>query len=280
MSQSSDSWQLPLPQNRSSSRSSLSSSTLSGAIVGLASLVMVTLLLVPLATLLWRAIPGWMAGAWNVPTIGAALRLSIFTSTVSVAISIVVGTPVAYVLARFRFWGALLLDILVDLPMVLPPAVAGVALLVAFGRNGTVGQFLVSLGIELPFTTAAVVMAQIFVSAPFYIRAAKAGFTDVDQRLEQISATLGETTLGTFRRITLPLARSALIGGAIMTWSRALGEFGATILFAGNISGRTQTMPLAIYSALQTDLNIAIALAIILLGTSFGLLALLRVVTR
>lgn len=280
MSQSSDSWRFGLPQNRSISDSVLSAPVLSWVIIGLASFLILILLLVPLATLIWRAIPGWMAGAWSVPTIAAALRLSLFTSVVSVAISTLVGTPIAYVLARYRFWGVFWLDILVDLPMVLPPAVAGVALLVAFGRSGTVGQFLVSFGIELPFTTAAVIIAQVFVSAPFYIRAAKAGFANVDQRLEQISATLGESTLGTFRRITLPLARNTLIGGAIMTWSRALGEFGATILFAGNISGRTQTMPLAIYSALQSDLNIALALAVILLGTSFALMALLRVVTR
>lgn len=280
MSQSSDSWQFGLPQDRSSADSALSASVLSWGIIGLTSFLILILLLVPLASLIWRAVPGWMAGAWSVPTIAAALRLSLFTSVVSVAISILVGTPMAYVLARYRFWGVFWLDILVDLPMVLPPAVAGIALLVAFGRNGTVGQFLASLGIELPFTTAAVIVAQIFVSAPFYIRAAKAGFANVDQHLEQISAILGESTLATFRRITLPLARNTLIGGAIMTWARALGEFGATILFAGNISGRTQTMPLAIYSALQTDLNIALALAVILLGTSFALMALLRVVTR
>ena len=135
------------------------------------------------------------------------------------------------------------------------------------------------VGIELPFTTAAVIIAQTFVSAPFYIRAAKSGFAGVDVRLEQISATLGESALGTFWRITLPLARSALIGGAIMTWARSLGEFGATILFAGNFVGRTQTMPLAIYSALQSDLNVALALAAILLVTSAVLLVLLRLVT-
>ena len=190
------------------------------------------------------------------------------------------GTPVAYVLARYRFWGVGLLDILIDLPMVLPPAVAGIALLVAFGRNGVIGQALASVGIELPFTTAAVIMAQMFVAAPFYIRAAKAGFVSVDRQLEQISATLGESDLGTFWRITLPMARNALLAGAIMTWSRSLGEFGATILFAGNLPGRTQTMPLAIYTALQTDVNVALALAAILLAISFALLVLLRVVTR
>jgi molybdate transport system permease protein len=272
------SWRLPWPQNRQSAL------TLSSApawiFVALASILILLLLIVPLLTLLWRAIPGWMAGAWQAPTVAAALKLSLLTSTLATFISVVIGTPIAYMLARYRFCGLGLLDILIDLPMVLPPAVAGVALLTAFGRHGSAGQFLAALGIELPFTTAAVVVAQTFVSAPFYVRAAKAGFASVDLRLEQISATLGESALGTFRRVTLPLTRNALIGGGIMTWARSLGEFGATILFAGNLSGRTQTMPLAIYSALQSDLNVALTLAAILLLTSFALLALLRVVTR
>jgi len=280
VSSPSNSWRLPLLQRQSTPGSRAASAASSWVVVGLASLLILLLLLVPLVALLWRAVPGWMAGAWQVPAVASALRLSLFTATLTTVIAILVGTPVAYVLARYRFVGVNLLDIFVDLPMVLPPAVAGVALLVAFGRNGMVGQFLSAIGVELPFTTAAVVIAQTFVAAPFYIRAAKSGFASVDRRLEQISATLGESSLGTFRRVTLPLARNALIGGAIMTWSRALGEFGATILFAGNISGRTQTMPLAIYAALQTDLNVALALAAILLGTSFALLVLLRVVTR
>lgn len=245
-----------------------------------ATILVLLLLVVPLATLLWRAGPGLMAGTWQVPTVAAALRLSLLTATLTTGIAVVLGTPIAYLLARYRFFGIGVLDILVDLPMVLPPAVAGVALLVAFGRNGSVGQFLAQVGIELPFTTAAVVVAQTFVASPFYIRAARAGFAGVDRRLEQISATLGETPLGTFWRVTLPLARNALIGGAVMTWARALGEFGATILFAGNFSGRTQTMPLAIYSALQSDLNVALTLGAILLVTSFALLVLLRIVTR
>ncbi len=278
MSHRPDSWRLPLPQNRGPS--DRYAPAVSWAIVGLACILILLLLFVPLVALLWRAVPGWLAGTWQVPAVATALRLSLFTSTLAMFIAIIIGTPIAYVLTRFHFWGATLLDILVDLPMVLPPAVAGIALLMAFGRNGLVGRFLAPLGIELPFTTAAVVIAQTFVAAPFFIRAAKTGFTGVDRRLEQISATLGESTLGTFRRVTLPLARNALIGGAIMTWSRALGEFGATILFAGNFAGRTQTMPLAIYSALQSDLNVALALGSIMLGTSFALLVLLRVVTR
>jgi molybdate transport system permease protein len=278
MNDSSDSWRLPLPQRR---QPSLTLSSASGwLIVALACVLILLLLFVPLIALLWQAVPGWMAGTWQSPTVAAALRLSLLTSTLTTFITIIIGTPIAYVLARYQFWGVSLLDILIDLPMVLPPAVAGVALLVTFGRNGVVGQILADAGIQLPFTTAAVVMAQTFVAAPFYIRAAKAGFASVDRHLEQISATLGESALGTFWRVTLPLARNALIGGAIMTWTRSLGEFGATILFAGNFIGRTQTMPLAIYAALQSDLNVALTLAAILLATSFALLVLLRIVTR
>lgn len=278
MNDPADSWRLPLPQRR---QSSLTLSSVSGClIVALACMLILLLLFVPLAVLLWQAIPGWMSGTWQSPAVAAALRLSLLTSTATTLITIIIGTPIAYVLARYQFWGVSLLDILIDLPMVLPPAVAGVALLVTFGRNGVVGQILADVGIQLPFTTAAVVMAQTFVAAPFYIRAARAGFTGVDRHLEQISATLGESALGTFWRVTLPLARNALLGGAIMTWTRALGEFGATILFAGNFVGRTQTMPLAIYAALQSDLNVALTLAAILLGTSFALLVLLRIVTR
>lgn len=256
------------------------SSWLARLVVAAAFALMLFLLVVPLITLLWRAAPGLMTDARQAPTVAAALRLSLVTASVATIISMAVGTPIAYVLARFRFLGVNLLDLVVDLPMVLPPAVAGVALLVAFGRNGSVGRFLAMGGIELPFTTAAVVIAQIFVAAPFFIRAAKAGFAGVDPRLEQISATLGESTVGTFWRVTLPLARKALIGGAILTWTRSLGEFGATILFAGNFTGRTQTMPLAIYTALQSNLDVALMLAAILLVTSLVLLALLRLVTQ
>jgi molybdate transport system permease protein len=269
---------MALSQNR---QTSLKISTLSGRLIVAAAFVFIVILLViPLATLLWRTGPGWLTDRGQTPTVAAALQLSLFTATLTTLISMLAGTPVAYILARYRFWGITLLDTVIDLPMVLPPAVAGVALLVTFGRNGLVGQYLARLGIELPFTTAAVVIAQIFVAAPFYIRAAKSGFAGVDIHLEQISATLGESTLGTFRRVTLPLARKSLIGGAILTWTRALGEFGATILFAGNLAGRTQTMPLAIYTALQSNINTALTLASILLVASLALLILLRAITQ
>ncbi len=249
-------------------------------LLGLSFLLVLLLLFVPLLALFLRALPGWLTGAWQTEMVATALRLSLVTSTLSAGLAVLAGTPVAYALARYRFWGATLLEVLIDLPMVLPPAVAGVALLMAFGRNGLLGQWLLPLGISIPFTSAAVVLAQTFVASPFYIKAAKAGFADVDPRLEQISATLGESTLVTFMRITLPLARPALLGGVIMTWARALGEFGATILFAGNFAGRTQTMPLAIYSAMQIDVNVALLLASMMLLASFGLLMLLRLVAR
>lgn len=262
-------WRLPLPSGR---RPSL---TLAAVVVLPVGLLLVVLLL-PLLTLLWRGGAGSMAGAWRAPLVVSAWQLSLLTSSLTTLICVVIGVPVAYILARYQFPGAGLLDILVDLPMVLPPAVAGVALLVTFGRNGTVGGLLAEVGVELPFTTAAVVVAQTFVAIPFFIRAAKAGFAGVDPRLEQISATLGENTWGTFWRVTLPLARNSLLGGAIMAWARSLGEFGATIVFAGNFAGRTQTMPLAIYAAMQSDLSIALTLAAMLLLSSFVLLALLR----
>lgn len=201
-----------------------------------------------------------------------ALRLSLVTSSISAAVAAVLGTPVAFLLARYRFPGRAVVDSLVDLPMVLPPAVAGLGLLMAFGRRGILGGALDVLGLELAFTTAAVVMAQTFVAAPFYIRSAKAGFEGVDRELERVSATLGSSRLRTFFRVTVPLAGPALMGGAVMAWARALGEFGATIMFAGNTIGRTQTMPLAIYIAFQDDLTAALVLAGILVVVSFAVL--------
>jgi molybdate transport system permease protein len=249
-------------------------------LVGLSALFFILLFLVPLVSLLIWAIPGWLAGDWQFVTVSAALRLSLVTATIATVLTIFLGTPIAYVLARHKFPGSGLLDVLIDLPLVLPPAVAGIALLMAFGRNSPVGQVLAIFGISLPFTAAAVVIAQIFVAAPFYVRAAKAGFAGVDPRLEQISATLGESRSGTFFRVTLPLAQKTLLGGVVMAWARALGEFGATILFAGNFLGRTQTMPLAIYAAMQSNINTALVLASILLLTSLILLLILRLVVR
>lgn len=210
------------------------------------------------------------------PMVTTALGLSAVTTITTLLLSVLLGTPLAYLLARRRFPGHNLVDALVDLPIVVPPVVAGVALLTIFGRRGLLGQFLAGAGLEVAFTTLAVILAQTFVAAPFYIRAAKLGFQGVDPMLERVSTTLGVSDMATFRRITLPLALPSLLSGCVMTWARAMGEFGATIMFAGNLRGRTQTMPLAIYSALESDLGSALALAVILIIASFGILWLFR----
>lgn len=237
--------------------------------------ILLLFLILPLAAIVWRALP-LQAEGWLSDRTFDALRLSLCTATISALLAIAIGTPVAYVLAREEFFGKPLVDALIDVPMVLPPAVAGLALLMTFGRRGLLGPPLANVGIELPFTTVAVVMAQTFVAAPFYVRAAKAGFAAVDRGLEQMSALLGVSAARTFWRVTLPLAAPSLFGGALMTWARALGEFGATIMFAGNFQGRTQTMPLAIYIGLESSLDSALALSVILIGVSFGTLAAVR----
>ena len=244
-----------------------------------AALLLVLFLTLPLLAIIVRVLP-FKSNAWQDPATLDALKLSLVTASLSAALSVVVGTPIAYLLARENFRGKTIIDTLIDVPMVLPPAVAGLALLMAFGRRGLLGPSLDSLGIELPFTTAAVVMAETFVAAPFYVRAAKAGFAGVDRKLEQMSALLGVSDLRTFLRITLPLAAPSLFGGLLMTWARALGEFGATIMFAGNFQGITQTMPLAIYIGLESNLDSALALSVILIVVSFGILALVRAAAR
>jgi len=243
-----------------------------------AALLLVLFLTLPLAAIILRVLP-FKLSAWLDPATVDALKLSLVTASLAAALSVVVGTPIAYLLARENFRGKTIVDTLIDVPMVLPPAVAGLALLMAFGRRGLLGPFLDSLGIELPFTTTAVVMAETFVAAPFYVRSAKAGFASVDRKLEQMSALLGVSGLGTFFRITLPLAAPSLFGGLLMTWARALGEFGATIMFAGNFQGITQTMPLAIYIGLESNLDSALALSVILIAVSFGILAAVRLLS-
>jgi molybdate transport system permease protein len=241
----------------------------------------VLLVAIPVAALLLRTVPGGLLGRYLTdPQVVSALRLSLLTTSVTLLFAIVLGTPLAYVLARKEFPAKQWVDTLIDLPMVLPPAVAGVALLMAFGRRGLVGTWLSGLGVELAFSTAAVVIAQAFVAAPFYVRAARAGFAAVDPVLEGVSRTLGLSPMRTFWRVTVPLALPALLGGAVMSWARALGEFGATIMFAGNFVGRTQTMPLAVYQALESDLNVSLTLSTILVVVSFAVLLLFRAAVR
>lgn len=237
---------------------------------------LVFLLALPLAALLWRAVADDTLGSLVAPTAFAALRISLITSTLSTLLAILTGTPLAYALARWRFRGRSWIELLIDLPVVLPPAVAGLALLIAFGRRGLFGPALGALGISLPFTTAAVVIAQAFVSAPLYVRAARIGFAGVDVQLEEAAYTEGANQWQVFRYVMVPIVGRALFGGAVLCWARALGEFGATILFAGNLEGRTQTMPLAIYLGFESDLNLALALSAVLLLVSILLMAILR----
>ena len=209
-----------------------------------------------------------------------ALRLSLFTSVISMAVVVLLGTPFAYLLARSdRLW-VRVVDSLVELPLVLPPVVAGVAMLMAFGRNGLIGSGLESIGLHISFTTTAVVFAQIFVASPFFVRSAKLGFQSVAKDYEDVAQTLGVSPLRTFFRITLPLAAPAMFTGLGVAWARALSEFGATMMFAGNLTGKTQTMPLAIMSAMETSLDGALALSVMLLAGSVLLLALLGFLTR
>ena len=239
--------------------------------------------IVPLAALAWRATDsGALADNVTSSLVLDSLRLSAITSTITLAVAIMVGTPLAYLLARREFPGKMLVDLLIDLPIVLPPTVAGVALLVALGRRGVIGQHLDAGGIDIAFTTAAVVMAQLFVSAPFYIRTAKAGFESIQPQYEGVAWTLGASPLRTFWRVTLPLAWPSLVAGAILCWARALSELGATLIFAGNMRGETQTMPLAIISAFESgqSIDVPIALSVILVAAAAVLLLLLRVLAR
>jgi molybdate transport system permease protein len=236
---------------------------------------------VPLAALIFRAEQsGDIVDSLRLPIVRDALRLSLITSLFTLAVAVLAGTPLAYLLARISFPGKRIVDTLIDLPIVLPPVVAGVALLMAFGRRGVFGDELQTAGIDLAFTTTAVVLAQIFVSAPFYIRSAKAGFQSVDATYEQMAYTLGASRFSTFIRVTLPLAMPAVIGGIVLCWARALSEFGATMMFAGNFRGTTQTMPLAIMTAMESDLFAALSISVILLAISFVTLLLFRFVSR
>ncbi len=213
-----------------------------------------------------------------------ALTLSLWTATLTTIVAGVVGTPIAYALARSRFPGRSLLDALIDLPIVLPPTVAGVALLTAFGRRGVLGEPLEQwTGFTLGFSTTAVVMAQLLVATPFFMRSAISGFQAVDAQLERVAYTLGASRVKTFFRITVPQASPALLAGLVLCWSRAMGELGATLIFAGNLQGRTQTMPLAIISAFEgSSLGLAgaISLSIILVVVALAVLVLFRVVSR
>ena len=245
-------------------------------VVALASIGLAFLAL-PVVALLWRAVEsGALGDALAGRAVLDALALSLTSTVVSLVVVVTVGTPLAFVLARSEFRGKALAEALVDLPIVLPPSVAGLALLFAFGRNGLAGGALELAGITLPFTTLAVVVALVFVASPFYVRAARAGFRGVEPEVEEAARVDGASENAVLGRITLPLAAPAVGAGLVLAWARALGEFGATILFAGNIEGRTQTLPLLVYSEFQEGVDAAIAAATILVLAALGVLVAVR----
>jgi molybdate transport system permease protein len=249
-----------------------------GPIVAMAALLALFLGL-PVLTLLVRAVlDGSLAGAVVSPVVIDALSLSLVTTAISLALTVTFGVPLAFVLARRRFPGKGLLEAVIDLPIVLPPSVAGLALLLVFGRRGLLGAPFDLAGISVPFTVVAVILAQTFVSAPFFVRSARTGFAGVDRDLEDAARVDGASERQLFRTITVPLAGAALAAGLVMSWARSLGEFGATIMFAGNVEGRTQTLPLVVYGEFQGgNLDSSIAAAAILVLAAFGVLVAVRV---
>ena len=241
------------------------------ALVGLAFLVL------PLIGLVVRAPWSRLGTLLADPSVLTALRLSLLTATLATAICVLVGVPLAWLLAQPGLPGRALLRALVTVPLVLPPVVGGVALLLVLGRRGLVGQWLdEAFGVSLPFTPAAVVIAEAFVALPFLVLSVEGALRAADRRYEEAAATLGAGRWTVFRRVTLPLIGPGVAAGAVLCWARALGEFGATITFAGNFPGRTQTMPLAVYLALEQDLDAAIVLSLVLLVVSVAILAVLR----
>ncbi len=243
--------------------------------LGLAA-VLALLVALPVVALLLRVPPATLVTQLGAPEVREALRLSLLTSVAATAVSVLLGLPMAHLLATREFPGKRVLEILMDLPMVIPPTVAGFALLMAFGRAGLLGGTLSAFGITLPFTTAGVVVAQVFMAVPFFVGAARAGLASVDPRYLDAAATLRAGEMHTFRRVRLPLALPSLVAGAGMAWARALGEFGATITFAGNLAGTTRTVPLDVYLRLHEDLAAAATLSLLLIIMAAVLLVAMR----
>ncbi|MGI8926217.1 MAG: ABC transporter permease [Tepidiformaceae bacterium] len=256
----------------------------SGAVVAVLCVAFALFFVLPFAGLIERALRE--GETWDFVTSEVArdaLWLSLWTSTVTVVLAVVVGTPVAYAVSRGRFRGRALVDALIDLPIVLPPTVAGVALLTAFGRRGLAGEPLEDLtGFSPGFTTIAVVMAQTLVATPFFVRAARSGFDAVDPQYERVAYTLGASRVRTFLRVVVPQARPALLAGVVLCWARAMGELGATLIFAGNFQGETQTMPLAIIQTFESSAGLtgAVALSLLLLAVALAVLVAFRVAQR
>lgn len=206
----------------------------------------------------------------------SAFLTSIKSTFISLIIITIFGMPTAYVMARVEFKFKQVVGLIIEMPLVLPPAVAGLLLLIAFGKYGIVGKYLYKIGVQLPFSFMAVIIAQVFVSMPIFIKTVKSGIEKVDRDLEVTALTLGDTPFKVFKRITLPLCKNSIITGAVLSWSRSLAEFGATIMFAGNLLGKTQTLPLAIYTAMEQDINLALSIAVMLVFISILVLIILK----
>lgn len=244
-----------------------------------ASLVLLLFLVLPTAALVLRSLDSSVFAVVVSPPALAALRLSLVTTSATMALTVVLGTPLAYLLGRYTFKGHRVVDALVDLPLMLPPVIAGVGLLLVFGRRGVVGAPLAAAGVTIGFTAVAVILAQLLVASPFFIRALKAGFAAVPEEVEAAAMTDGAGRWSVFWRVSLPLALPAFTEGLVLAWSRALAEFGATIVFAGSLAGRTRTLPLAIYGAFEVGLDQAVAMAALLTGFALLLFLALRAVT-
>lgn len=240
---------------------------------------LVLFLLLPLAALLLSLRPRALAGLGS-PFALRALWVTLRTTTAATLLCVAGGLPLAYLLARFEFRGKQLLDVLTDLPITIPPVVAGVALLLAFGRMGFIGKYLDAAGIHVAFSAVAVVLAQVFIASPFFIKAARAGFEGVNPRLEQAARTLGASPWRAFWTVTAPLAAPSLLAGTVMAWARALSEFGATMMFAGNFPGRTQTLSLAVMTAMESDLDAAVGVSTLSLILALAALAVARFFSR
>ena len=240
------------------------------------SLPMFVFLILPILALLVSTSPSELLENLTSPVVYEAISISLWTSAIAVIVTVIFGIPVAYLMARRQFRFKRVVDSVLDLPTVLPPAVAGVALLMIYGRRGIFGEWLDQFDITIAFTPIAVIIAQIFIASPFFIKSAAIGFESVEPELEQAAALDGASGWCIFRMITLPLSRIALLSGLVLMWARALGEFGATIIFAGNFPGVTQTMPLAIYLGFELDTSYALTLSVILIGISFLTLILVK----
>lgn len=252
---------------------------LAAASAGLAVAVLIAFVLLPLVAIFVRVPPETLLAQLNSRVVIDALGVSMRTTLIALAFILLLGTPAAYALAA-RPRRSLLLTTILELPLVLPPPVAGLGLLVAFGRNGLLGGPLRAIGVTLPFTPIAVVMALVFVSLPFFVRQAIATFQSIDPQLIAASRTLGAGPARTFFRVALPLGRPGLTAGAALAWARSLGEFGATLMFAGSLPGSTQTMPVAVFTELAQDLEAALAIAAVLVAISAGLFVGVKLLLR